>query len=352
MVREAPVHGGDVLAAAARWGLDPAAIADFSANINPFGPPAGVLAAVAASVTGVRHYPEPYSRSLRAALARRHGVAEGAVLVGNGAAEVIHLLARAAAGKRVAVPVPGFAEYARAARAVGAAVMEWDARPGDGGGSDALPAGSMQTGELLFLCNPHNPTGRLLTPSAVMAVVDGTPATVVVDEAFIDLTDSGEAGSVIPYVRTRPNLVVVRSLTKFYAMPGLRVGYALARPELVAALDAVRDPWSVGAPAQAGGLAALADREYARRTLAWVRQERDFLAGELAKLPGYAVEPPSANFILVRAPEPAPVIQERLGPQGILIRDCRSFAGLTPFHVRLAVRSHPENLRLLEALRR
>lgn len=216
-----------------------------------------------------------------------------------------------------------------------------------------LPLASAQrleAGDLLILCNPHNPTGRLLSPAEVLRLVDGTEATVVVDEAFIDLTDPGEAASVLPWVGQRPNLVVLRSLTKFYAMPGLRVGYAVAQAEWVAALDRTRDPWSVGSLAQAAALAAFEDAAYAARTRSWIHQERPFLAEALASLPGYAVAPPAANFILVRCPGPTWALQERLGPRGILVRDCRSFAGLTDRHMRLAVRSRAENLRLLEAL--
>jgi threonine-phosphate decarboxylase len=214
-------------------------------------------------------------------------------------------------------------------------------------GADAPP---LAPGDFLILCNPHNPTGRLLTPAEVLAIVDATPATVLVDEAFINLTDPGEEGSVIPYIRTRPNLVVIRSLTKFYAMPGLRVGYAVAPPGLVGRLDAVRDPWSVSDVAQAAALAALADWAYAQRIRDWVRAERPFLAEHLSRLPGYSVARPSANFILVRASEPAHIIQEKLGPQGILVRDCRSFAGLSEYDMRLAVRTRADNLRLLTAL--
>ena len=130
------------------------------------------------------------------------------------------------------------------------------------------------------------------------------------------------------------------------------MGYAVAPPHLVARLDAARDPWSVSAVAQAAALAALADSEYAARTRAWIGAERPFLAGAVAALPGWTLcGPPSANFLLARGPEPAHRLQERLGPPGILVRDCRSFEGLTPHHVRLAVRTRAENQRLLEALR-
>ena len=349
----APVHGGDVGAAAARWGLAPDDIVDFSANISPFGPPPGALAAARAALAAADRYPEPYAVTLRACLGARHGVPQGAVLVSNGATEAIHLLLRPAAGRRVALPVPGFAEYGRAARAVGAAVVAIDGLAPAGlsaAGLVSLGEG-LAPGDAMFICNPHNPTGRLLSPGEVLAVVRATRAMVIVDEAFIDLTGPGEAGSVVGRVLDYDNLVVVRSLTKFYAMPGLRSGYAVARPELVAALDAVRDPWSVSAPAQAAAAAALDDGPYAERVRRWVAVERDFLSAELARLPDYTVEPPAANFILVRAPEPAWALQDRLGPRGILIRDCRSFAGLSERHLRVAVRTRAENLRLLAALR-
>jgi len=309
------------------------------------GPPPGAVAAAQAALAGIAHYPEPFARCLRFALAQRHGVDEGMVLVGNGAAEVLYLLLRLSAGHRVAIPEPGFAEYARAARAAGARLLPVAHDRGE-------PPPDLESGDWWVVCNPHNPTGHLFTPNELLAMARQTPATLLVDEAFIDLTAAGEAGSVVPAVADRPNLVVVRSLTKFYALPGLRVGYAVAPPEWVARLDAARDPWSVSQVAQAAALAALADEAYASRTRTWVEAERVYLAGELAKLSGYTVYPPSANFVLVCAPLPAHEIQERLGPEGILVRDCRSFAGLTAHHMRLAVRSRAENRRLVAALSR
>lgn len=345
MVERPPLHGGDLEAARARWAEPSGGFLDFSANINPLGPPPRAVAAAQGALSGIAHYPEPFARRLRAALAGRHRVQEPMVLVGNGAAEVIYLLLRLARGCRVAVPQPGFAEYERAARAAGA-------RPVPVAHDRTEPPPGVGRGDWWIVCNPHNPTGHLFTPAGLLRMAERTRATLLVDEAFVDLTDAGEAGSVIPWVAERRNLVVVRSLTKFYALPGLRVGYAVAPPWMVAALDAARDPWSVSGPAQAAALEALHDREYAARTRRWVREERAYLAGELASLPGFVVYPPSANFVLVRAPLPAHEIQERLGPLGILIRDCRSFAGLSAFHMRLAVRTRAEHERLVAHLRR
>lgn len=347
-VPPAPLHGGDLGGAAEALGLSPADILDFSANINPHGPPLGVLQAARDALRAMTRYPDPFAPRLRQALGQRHGVSPEAVMVTAGASEAIHLLGRLAACRTVGVPTPGFAEYNRAARAVGAAISPWPVGMA-GVPTAALPL--LRKGDLLFLCNPHNPLGRLLSPSEILAIASETPATVAVDEAFIDLTEPGEAGSMIPHLAQRSNLAVIRSLTKFYALPGLRVGYVVARPELVAALDAVRDPWSVSALAQAAALAALADTGYAERTRRWIEAERPFFAQALAELPGYRVEtPPTANFILLRAPRPAHEIQQELARQAILIRDCRSFEGLTEHHMRVAVRARAENLRLVKAL--
>lgn len=338
------LHGGDLAVARARWGEPPGGFCDFSANINPLGPPAGAVAAAQAALAGVAHYPEPFARRLRAALARRHQLDESMVLVGNGAAEVLYLLLRLASGFRVALPEPGFAEYARAARAAGAELL-----PVAHDRTDPPP--QLRRGDWWIICNPHNPTGHLFTPEQLLRAAERTEATLLIDEAFIDLTAAGEAGSVIARVPYRCNLVVVRSLTKFFALPGLRVGYAVAPRWMVAELDAARDPWSVNSLAQAAALAALSDEAYAARTRHWVAVERAYLAEQLASLPGFIVYPPSANFVLVRAPLPAHEIQRRLRPRGVLIRDCRSFAGLTEHHMRLAVRTRPENRRLIALLR-
>jgi len=348
----APRHGGDVYAAAQRWGLSPEALLDFSANLSPFGPPAGALRAVRAGLDMVRHYPAPLAPSLRAELARRWQVPADNLAVGNGAAELIYLVARLAAGRRALIPQPSFGEYARAVAASGGKAQDWPLQRQRG----FLPdldrlASDLDQVSLVLLCNPHNPSGAWLSPAGIVALTNSTPAYVVVDEAFIDFAPDGEAGSVIRAVPGRGNLIVLRSLTKFYALPGLRVGAVVAPAELIAGWDATRDVWSVSALAQAGALAALADAAHARRVLAWILRERPYLLRALAMVPGLTALPSAANFVLCRSPLPAWQLQERLGPLGILIRDCRSFTGLDAYDFRLSVRRRDENQRLIAALR-
>ncbi|HVB10803.1 MAG TPA: aminotransferase class I/II-fold pyridoxal phosphate-dependent enzyme, partial [Bacillota bacterium] len=244
-------HGGDPRP----FGADPAEILDFSANLNPLGPPQAVRDAVAQADLG--RYPEPYSRTLARAIAARLHVDPEAVAVGAGATELIHLCARAMPGPDVAIDVPTFSEYRPACQAAGLRVVH----------------GHRGTGA--FLCNPNNPTGALLPPEAVRERAAGC-GLLVVDESLIDFVDDPEGSSLVRAAARTQGLVVLRSLTKWFAMPGLRAGYAVAHPDLVRRWDERRDPWSVGAAAQAGVLAALsgATADYERATRAWIGPAR------------------------------------------------------------------------------
>ncbi|BDG60898.1 threonine-phosphate decarboxylase CobD [Caldinitratiruptor microaerophilus] len=358
--RPAPPHGGDVYAAAARWGLDPDRVLDFSANLNPFGPPPGVVEAVRAALGRIRLYPEPHSATLAAALAEREGVPAPAVVVGAGATELIRLAALLARGGVAVAPSPTFGEYPRAVEAAGGTWVSVPLDPDRGFRPDVAALGGAARAaraRLFFLCNPNNPTGVLLPAGEVLelaGVLAAQDCLLVVDESFVDLTPDPPAASVLAEAPRRPGLVVIRSLTKFYALPGLRLGYAVAAPALAGALRRLQDPWSVGALAQVAGRQALAEEAYAARTRAWVAEEPARLYRELAAIPGLRPLPPAANFILVDGSSTglaAWELQERLGPLGILIRDCRSF-GLPAGYFRVAVRTREDNARLLAALRR
>lgn len=181
-----------------------------------------------------------------------------------------------------------------------------------------------------------------------------TDTYVVIDESFIDFRSDGGEYSVADLVHAYPQLIVLHSLTKIFALPGLRLGFAVAAPELVTAAEAHTDVWHVNVLAQAAGVAALQDTEYLARTQAFVQAEGKYLYGELQKLPDLRVWPPSVNFILVqslRQDLPAHVLRQNLQNEGILLRDCGNYPGLTPYFFRLAVRTRCENERLIHNLR-
>ncbi|MHB9144578.1 MAG: threonine-phosphate decarboxylase CobD [Symbiobacteriia bacterium] len=355
------LHGGDVWTAAVRYQRPAEGFIDFSANINPAGPPAGVLAALQGAGSGdIARYPEPFARTLAAELAAVAGVPPAALLVGNGAAEVIYLFTRLAAGRPVLVPAPAFAEYPRAAAAAGSPVVTFPLDPARDFrfDVDALGAAAVRAqAGLVVLSNPHNPSGTVLPAADLYRLarrLAGEGTWLLVDEAFIDFMADPETASLIRAAAQTPFLAVVRSLTKFYALPGLRIGYGVAQPQIIARLNGQRDPWSVSALAQTAARAALADSAYAASTRAWILAERPWLHAALAELPRLRPYPPGANFILVDAMatgKTAAALQNYLGPRGLLIRDCADFLGLSPFHFRTAVRSRVENERLVATLR-
>lgn len=348
-------HGGNVFAVARSLGVAPEEVLDFSASINPLGPPAGVREAVAAAFERLVHYPDSGCTELAAALARHHGMAPASVCVANGSTELIFLVPRLVAGGRALLIAPTFSEYTVALRQAG---LGYDrlVLPHDQGfplSIDALREELAKGYALLFLSNPGNPTGRLYGREEVaelLLLCREAGTLLVLDEAFMDFCEEGSAKDLV--VESGAG-VVLRSMTKFYAMPGLRLGYALAAAPLTERLMALRPPWSVGTLAQAAGLAALDDGGHSARTLDCVAAERDFLVEGLTELPGVRVYPGAANYLLVRLDGglTAAGLQERLLPERILIRDCANFAGLDGRFFRVAVRSREENERLLAALR-
>ena len=251
-------HGGDVLTARARFGGD---VLDCSANLNPLGMPPAVQAAAAAAAADSARYPDPLCRALRAAIAAHDGVAPEQVLCGGGAAELIFRLAYALRPRRALVTAPAFSEYEEALTAAGCAVTRHPLRREnrfdvDGGLLDVIAPGV----ELVFLCTPNNPTGRLVDGALLRAAAEqcrAVGAVLAVDECFLPLSDGAGPG-LAPCLAEHPNLLLLRAFTKSYAMAGLRLGYALsANGGLLERMAAAGPPWSVSTPAQAAGLAAL-----------------------------------------------------------------------------------------------
>ena len=323
---------------------------DFGVSVNPLGPSRSVLRAVQAHSIAMGHYPDPDCRLLGERLAEGHGCDRGQVVIGNGANDLIYAITRAVRPRRVAIAEPTYTEYLRAALLVGADVAHWlaegadfDPEPFDPGGAD-----------LVWLCNPNNPTGRLWPAAEVLAGwVGAHPRTLfVVDEAFMPLTGEGDRCSLIPQVGRAANLVVLRSLTKLYALPGLRLGYAVAPPEWAARVRAQIVPWSVNALAQVAGLAALSDEEYAVRTRTWFASEASMFGARLAALSDRLRPVESrASFVLVELRgRTAAAVVAGLERQAIGVRDASNFIGLDQRYIRVAARTAEANARLLVAL--
>lgn len=346
-----PAHGGDVYEVARRQGRAVEELVDFSANINPLGFPPGVVRAIQEALGLLVHYPDPGCVELAQDLAVYHGLSPEEILVGNGSTELIYLVVRALKPSRALMVAPAFSEYQKALE-VADIPYEFYLTSEAAGFTLSGPPRDFGA-DLVFLANPASPSGALLPPAELLTWVgrwQDSGTWVLLDEAFVDFV---EGASLKTYLRHFPRLLILRSFTKFFAIPGLRLGYLLGAPDLIARLAAVKEPWSVNTLSQAAGRACLQDQEYMHRTRSLVAAERQYLLDGLKALPGLKPFPGAANYLLVKLAKPgwtARSLREKLVEHGLIIRDASNFAGLDERYFRVAVRLREENDRLLAAL--
>ena len=340
-------HGSFSYRESAERGIPREEVLDFSANCNPLGPAPGVLAAL--RHLQLARYPDNEAVELRGALARSMGLDPGWIIAGNGSVELMWLLATAylETGDHALVSGPTFGEYARACQVAGATVETVLAS--EKGRFQPDLAGLIHRidalrPKLAFLCNPNNPTGQLLPAQAIGQLLEACEDTLlVVDEAYLPFCQSSP--DLVPYLSTG-KLLLLRSMTKDHALAGLRLGYAVARPDVIEWLDRVRPPWNVNAAAQAAGIAALRERRYLEESRRVVEEGRRYLTDQLSKL-GLRAVPSTANFLLVRVGRGAS-FRAMLLERGICVRDCTSF-GL-PAYIRIGIRTLPDCQRLVEVV--
>jgi threonine-phosphate decarboxylase len=357
-------HGGNIYRASEKTGIPEQRIIDFSASINPLGLPASAAAAMKKHMSMLPHYPEPFSERLGLHIAKHYRVNSEAVICGNGSTELIYLIPRALKPRKVLVTAPAFSEYERACRISNKLrVMSHELKPGDNfdinpdefisamsadRNSSRITQHASRPFDMAFLCNPNNPTGRLLKKRDVIKIADAArelECCLVVDEAFIDFCPGA---SVIKEVRHNQYLIVLRSLTKFYALSGLRIGFGIFPQRLAELMKKHKEPWSVNSLAQEAGKAALSDTAYQRASLSIMKTEKKFLEDHFKRL---SVEwvPSSTNYYLIRAGNARKIISVLSG-KGILVRDCSNFTGLGETYIRVAVRSRKENELLVKEL--
>jgi threonine-phosphate decarboxylase len=347
-------HGGNVDAWARSSGVEVGELLDFSASINPLGPPSSARVAFAESYAEILRYPDPYGDKLKEALAERHGMSPTEVLLGNGSTQIIYLLCAALRPRNALIVGPAFSEYANALTLIGAKVASFNLSADNGFqfSTKRLSAAWDKDCDIVFLATPNSVTGQMIPKVEIKKVAHialARKTIVVIDEAFVDFA---ETESIKALVRRNPYLIVLRSLTKYYALPGLRLGYLLGETGKVAELAAYQEPWSINGPALNVALACLKDSIFATKTERWLERERKFLFERLTALAGLHPLASRTNFLLVkieRSHGDALRLRSFLLQKNILIRACDTF-GLGVNYFRIAIKQRKDNQRLLAAL--
>ncbi|MEW6108267.1 MAG: threonine-phosphate decarboxylase CobD [Nitrospirota bacterium] len=354
-------HGGNIYRFSEEINIPEKKIIDFSASINPLGVPEKVRHEINRHLSCLGNYPDPDTKALRSKLARYHNLEPESILCGNGSTELIYLIPRALRPEKVLIPHPTFSEYERACKISNELqVMRYELKKEDNfdiapdefiSAIERLAFNSKlktQNSKLVFLCNPNNPTGRLLKRHEVLEIANAAAEMkcyLIVDEAFIDFCPED---SVIDAVQSNPYLIVMRSMTKFYALSGLRVGYGVFPLNIIETIKKYKEPWTVNSLAQRAGLIALGDTGYRDKTIRLIKKEKQFLENNFKKI-GIKFYPSEANFYLLKVNN-ADEIYLRLSKKGILVRDCSNFRGLDSSYIRVAVKPRADNLSLIKEL--
>lgn len=331
---------------------------DFSININPLGlSPVGKSHMLTHLETDILRYPDTECKDLLNALSLRYQIDSSCMLVGNGATELMYALLPVIQPKKVLIPAPSFSEYRLSAEAYGTPIEELSLEVNQ---QFQIPIeiwrGKIEQNSLVYVGNPNNPDGHILLPyefETLLQRVNETNSYLVIDESFVDFL--GDAYSYRQACKKNSHLIIISSLTKFFAVPGLRVGYVIASSELIKNVRKVMIPWHVNGPVQRYMVSALADRTYIEKSIKFCIKERRRLMQELSKIENIKVYPGSVNFILCQIQnkyKTAKELQDKLYDYHIIIRQCGNYKGLDETYFRVAVRNTSENNQLIDALRK
>lgn len=355
-------HGGNVTHLSERYGLRVEKVLDFSANVNPYGPPPEAMEMLRRALSDINRYPDPEHKKLRGSFARQHGVEAENLAVGNGSTELIYACARLFPSPKAWIFAPAFTEYARAVLSAGGAVSYlvsvedrdffYD--------FDRTTVESVTDAELIFIANPNNPTGTLYENDVLWKWVEKVheinhKAHFVLDEAFLPFTDDQSQTSLIPFAVEFPRVVVLRSPTKLYGIAGLRLGYAVGHAQTLRKLENMMPPWRVNVLAQCFGEHVAYYDAYAAHSREMLLRARKRLIEKMRLIPALKSFNSAANFILAKIQTRnmnSSELAEHLARKGIFIRVCDDFVGLEHGRFfRVAVRKPEDNEQLVNALK-
>ncbi len=326
-------------------------ILDFSSNINPLGIPDSVKKILKKNIDSITNYPDPYSSELISSLKKYTNLDQSNLLVGNGAIEIIYNFCFAfLSAKKTLIPIPTFQEYETAAK-LNNAKLSYFKTLNLSENIDSFISQIPKNG-CVFICNPNNPTGTLLAKKSLLKIIQRAQklsSLVFVDECFIELVPESDE-SIISYVKKYNNLFVLRSLTKSFGFPGLRIGYGAGSKQMIEILMKIKIPWSVNSLAQDAAKISLQNKSHLTKSKLVIKKEFNYLKNKINKLDGFECHDSSTNFILIKTNYNSTQLQKKLLKNKILIRDCKNFRGLNNHYFRIAVKSHKDNLKLVKAL--
>ena len=345
-------HGGNIYKKAKEMGIREEDILDFSANISPLGLPEHIRKAMIEAIDGTINYPDPDCSRLKEAISKQDNVPESHITCGNGGADLLYRLAFGLHPKKVLLPAPAFVEYEEALSAAGAQMEYYLMRDDFVIKEDILEQITEET-DFVVICNPNNPTGILTETELILRVLERAKETntfVMADECFLEICQNESEYTVKPFIEKYENLIILKSFTKLYAIPGVRLGYILAGSEdVIAKVNRTGQAWSVSHIAQCAGVAALSDNVYKERVIETVAEELSYMKKEFFKLPVILYDG-AANYLFFQTPGITD-LDRRLESYGIMIRNCSNYVNLGKDYWRVAVKSHEENEKLIKALR-
>jgi len=354
-------HGGDIWGFSRKYNIPLEEVLEFSGPINFMGPPPKAVEAVKQNARLIKFYPDPNPVEFKSAIAKYvgHNVRTENILLGNGSIELIYMITELLSKPfKAVIPVPSFSEYEKAALRLGGEIQFVKLPQNFTLEMEKIKASVTADTKIMCICNPHSPSGTLYSKEEVIELVDFCQKKNVIfsiDENYIEFAEAGEENTVAGMVKEYENLFVIRSVTKFYGMAGLRFGYAVAAEPLIEKLETVRQPWSINALASIATLAAFGDTEFIENTKQTIKKERANLSKKLGEIEGLQVYPSTTNFLLVKIKNRkinSTKLKELLAKEHILIRDCCTFVGLDDSYFRVTVRSAKDNQRLVDTIKK
>ncbi|MBU1122833.1 MAG: threonine-phosphate decarboxylase CobD [Candidatus Omnitrophota bacterium] len=360
MIKTNHSHGGNIHYYINNTSLPSKKMIDFSANINPLGLPKSVKETIIKNIKMITHYPQPHSDQLKIKLAAFHKINRNNLITGNGSIDLIYLIPRALRIKTGLIITPTFSEYETALQLNNARTIffnVWKQNNFTIDESTLIPL--IKKADLVFLCNPNNPTGTILFRDKILNLLNVCReynTFLVIDETFMNFAKAESRFSLLAEAPKYKNLIILRSLTKFFAFAGLRLGYAVGNRETIKLLSQYQYPWNINFLAQIAGQKVIEETSYIKKSKDFIQKEKEYLYHQLNRIEGLKMYPPNVNFILGNLKSNAKIknvktLSEKMAKKGILIRDCSNFRGLNNTFFRVAVKTRRQNEQLVRLLK-